>query len=80
MWGWVGELVTALLKFFERMVSKETYAKQADPTANGTRERFAQRVREFRAARAIGDARTTSGTCDGKSVCSSEGRNKDQVG
>jgi len=80
MWGWVGELVTAILKFFERMVSKETYAKEADPTANGTRERFAQRVREFRAARTLRDSGTTSGTCDCKGVCSTEGRNQDQVG
>lgn len=80
MWGWVGELVTALLKFFERMVSKETYVNQADPTANGIRERFAERVRKFRAARAIGDSRPTGGACEGKGVCSSEGRNKDQVG
>ena len=59
MWGWVGELVKAVLEFIQKMVSKEIYAKNADPTANGMRDKFLARVRKFRNSRTGRDSSST---------------------
>jgi len=80
MWGWIKELVTALLEFIEKTVSKDTYAKDADPNAGGMRSRFFDRVRNFRDSCARRNPSATGGTCKGSCIHYPEGRNEDQVG
>jgi hypothetical protein len=77
--GWIAQIVMAILLFVERLVSKETNAKDADPTAGGIRDRFHERVRKHRDLRPSGDPSPTCGACKGSCVCGAEGRDKDQV-
>jgi hypothetical protein len=59
MWGWVKEVVTAILEFIEKIVSKETHAENADPDAGGVRSRFWDRVRKHRDSGPGGDSSST---------------------
>ncbi len=79
MLNWFGQLTLSILLFVERLLSKETYAEDADPTAGGIRDRLRERVRNYRGVCPSGDSCTTGGTCAGSCLRRAEGRDSGQV-